>query len=129
ILDVESGLTLYLDPARFPREVLDYFASERGGGIRVEPPERFPAALEALSSARVRVDQTTASDWLVRTLSAAGAQVDLGADPCALAKACKTPAELAAMRAAHVRDGVAVVRFLAWLERTAPGGLDEWSAA
>ncbi|WP_048861995.1 M24B family metallopeptidase, partial [Acidisphaera rubrifaciens] len=36
----------------------------------------------------------------------------------------------AGMRAAHRRDGVALCRFLAWLDRTAPGGgLTEMSAA
>jgi Xaa-Pro aminopeptidase len=36
--------------------------------------------------------------------------------PIALLKACKNPAELAGMRACHLRDGAAVVEFLAWLE-------------
>ena len=44
-------------------------------------------------------------------------------------KACKTSAELAAIRAAHVRDGVAMVRFLSWFGREAPGGHDEWTVA
>ena len=47
-------------------------------------------------------------------------------DPCVLPKACKTAAELDGMRAAHLRDGAAMARFLAWLEATAPeGGLSE----
>ena len=36
--------------------------------------------------------------------------------PIALLKACKNPAELAGMRACHLRDGAAVVEFLAWLD-------------
>lgn len=37
-------------------------------------------------------------------------------DITTLAKACKHPAELAAIRDAHFEDGLALTRFLAWLE-------------
>ena len=44
-------------------------------------------------------------------------------------KARKNGAELAGMREAHLRDGAAMVRFLAWLDREAPnGGLTEIDA-
>jgi Xaa-Pro aminopeptidase len=47
-------------------------------------------------------------------------------DPCVLPKAVKTAAEIAGARAAHLRDGAAMARFLAWLDLTAPeGGLTE----
>ena len=47
-------------------------------------------------------------------------------DPCILPKACKTEAEIAGTRAAHLRDGAAMAEFLAWLDLTAPeGGLTE----
>jgi Xaa-Pro aminopeptidase len=49
-----------------------------------------------------------------------------GDDPVTLPKAVKNAAELDGTRAAHLRDGAAMVRFLAWLDREAPkGGLDE----
>ena len=44
-----------------------------------------------------------------------------GADPTAIMKAVKNSVEIAGARAAHVRDGAAVVRFLAWLDRTLDG--------
>jgi len=51
-------------------------------------------------------------------------------DPCVLPKARKNERELAGMRAAHVRDGVALCRYLAWLDRVASlGGQTELSAA
>ena len=52
-----------------------------------------------------------------------------GQDPCILPKAIKTSAEIGGARAAHVRDGRAVVRFLAWLDDIASDGtLDEITA-
>jgi Xaa-Pro aminopeptidase len=59
-------------------------------------------------------------------LAEAGTEVVLAADPCALPKACKNPVELEGARAAHLRDGAAMVQFLAWLDAEAPkGGLTE----
>ena len=47
-------------------------------------------------------------------------------DPCAMPKACKNATEIAGAKAAHHRDAVAMVNFLAWLDTTAPqGGLTE----
>lgn len=40
-----------------------------------------------------------------------------GIDPCSLLKAVKNPIEMEGMRQAHVKDGVAVTKFLAWLSK------------
>lgn len=51
-------------------------------------------------------------------------------DLCVLPKAKKNKTEQEGARAAHRRDGVAMSRFLCWLEAAAPhGGLTEWSVA
>ncbi len=39
-----------------------------------------------------------------------------GQDPCILPKACKNAVEVEGSRQAHLRDGAAMVRFLAWLD-------------
>ena len=44
-----------------------------------------------------------------------------GDDPCRLPKARKNAAELSGMREAHLRDGAAMVEFLAWLDSPARG--------
>jgi Xaa-Pro aminopeptidase len=49
-------------------------------------------------------------------------EVRWGDDPCKLPKARKNPAEIAATREAHLRDGAAMAEFLAWLDREAPTG-------
>jgi Xaa-Pro aminopeptidase len=46
-----------------------------------------------------------------------------------LAKARKTPEEVAAIRSVHVHDGAAIVRFLHWFSENALNGFDEWSLA
>ncbi|MEK9754497.1 MAG: M24B family metallopeptidase, partial [Rhodospirillaceae bacterium] len=56
-------------------------------------------------------------------LAKAGAKPQRKEDPCQLAKARKNAAQQAGMRAAHERDGIAMVRFLAWLDGYAANGL------
>jgi Xaa-Pro aminopeptidase len=51
------------------------------------------------------------------------------ADPCLLAKACKNVAELKGVRQAHMRDGLAVTRFLCWLDTADKRQLSEMSVA
>ena len=72
------------------------------------------------AGARVAFDAATAPARLTQALEAAGGKAALGADPITLMKAVKNPAELAGTRAAHVRDGAAMARFLAWFDREAP---------
>ncbi len=45
-----------------------------------------------------------------------------GQDPCLLPKARKNAAEVAGMVEAHLRDGAAMVEFLAWLDAETPKG-------
>ncbi len=95
-----------------------------------------PAALEddltrlGIETKRVLFDAATVPAKLTRLLKEAGGTADVGADPIALMKARKNPAELEGTRAAHLRDGIAIVRFLRWFsEEAAHGGLTEIAAA
>jgi len=95
-----------------------------------------PTALEAKfaelgkTNARVRLDPETAPIRFAQALKEAGARIVSGGDPCTLPKAIKNATEIDGARAAHVRDGVALARFLAWLDdHVGAGRLDEVSAA
>jgi Xaa-Pro aminopeptidase len=90
----------------------------------VRAPADFKEALSALGEAKatVRLDQATAADALARLITGRGGKVTRGPDPIALMKAVKNEVEIAGARAAHVRDGAAMVRFLAWFERATPSG-------
>jgi Xaa-Pro aminopeptidase len=70
----------------------------------------------------VRVDKATAPLAVSRILAEAGVEVAWGDDPCILPKARKNETELRATAEAHLRDGAAMVEFLAWLDREAPKG-------
>jgi Xaa-Pro aminopeptidase len=121
ILHADGRLSLFIDPAKLGNEV----AAHLDAGIELAPPDAFGPALDALAGP-VRLDPRTAPVWVARRLAAAGVAVAKGDDPCLMPKARKTAAELAGMRAAHGRDALAMIRFLAWLDAEAPkGGLTE----
>ena len=88
----------------------------------VRAPAELARDLAQLKDKTVRLDQASAADALTRLVSGYGGKPVRGADPIALMKAVKNHAEIAGSRAAHKRDGVAMARFLAWLEREAPAG-------
>jgi Xaa-Pro aminopeptidase len=78
----------------------------------------------------VLIDPARTPSSLAALLTEAGARLIGAPDPCLLAKSVKNSTELEGARAAHRRDGVAVCRFLAWLDRTtAEGAVDEIGAA
>ena len=92
------------------------------GISRILSTSRPPTTLEAKfaelgqAGARVQLDPETVPIRFAQALKEAGAKIVSGADPCILPKAIKNNTEIAGARAAHVRDGMAMARFLAWLD-------------
>jgi Xaa-Pro aminopeptidase len=108
---------LFVDGRKLSNDVRDRLESLAD----IREPADFVQALAALGQARktVRLDQATAADALARLVTSHGGKIARGMCPIALMKAIKNPAEISGARAAHVRDGVAVTRFLAWFDREA----------
>jgi Xaa-Pro aminopeptidase len=129
ILHADGRLELYMSSRKLGPEVLSALVNDGAGAVTVLNEPEFAFGLSRLAERIVRVDRATASEWLIEELESLGAIVDVGADPCALAKACKSAEELAAIRAAHLRDGAALCRFLAWFAQQALSGHTEWSVA
>jgi Xaa-Pro aminopeptidase len=76
----------------------------------------------AAGKAAIAIDAATGADALSRMIVEAGGKPVRGSDPVALLKAVKNATEIAGTRSAHERDGVALARFLYWLDREAPSG-------
>ncbi len=79
----------------------------------------------AASGAAIGLDHTLAAEKLRMLVEENGGKIVRMADPARLPRATKDAAELAGSRAAHRRDGAAVTRYLAWLDRQRPGTVDE----
>ena len=118
ILRADGSADLFIDEAK----VSDDLRTHLGNGVTVRPLSQLESALGDMSGKTVSVDPDIASAWFFDTLEAAGAKVLRQRDPVALPKACKNAAELAGTTAAHARDGVALTRFLHWLDTEAQSG-------
>jgi Xaa-Pro aminopeptidase len=115
-----EGARLYVDDGKLTAAARTALA----GLAEVRPPEACAPDIAALGEGHrtVRLDQATAAHAISQAIIANGGKAPRGADPIAVMKAVKNAAEIAGSRAAHRRDGAAVTRFLAWLDREAPSG-------
>ena len=88
------------------------------GHIDIFPEKRFDEVLERLgnSSSAVYVDPETVNAHILTMLYNGGAKVTLGKGLCQLPKAKKNHVEIAGEYKAHIKDGIAMCRFLAWLD-------------
>ncbi|HHF3267062.1 aminopeptidase P family protein [Vibrio alginolyticus] len=118
ILHSDSSVEYFLDPARLPAE----FDAHVGADVTVHHPEALQARLETLTGKNVLVDPATSNAWFKLVLQNAGASVVSKADPCLMPKAAKNAVEIAGMKACHIRDGVAMSKFLSWLDTEVAAG-------
>jgi Xaa-Pro aminopeptidase len=120
--------SLFIDSAKVGNNVRSHLRDV----VELLAPEALDARLNALGQkgARVRLDPEMTAVRFKQVLEAAGAKIVAGEDPCILPKAIKNAAEIKGARAAHLRDGAALVSFLAWVDEHSPSGrVDEISAA
>lgn len=97
--------------------------------------DRYDAAMfaiaDTLEEGRLSVDPSTLNHEFYRSLIASGVKVEEAESPVPMRKAVKNAYEIESMRIIHVRDGVAIEKFLYWLERSIQAGkeISEWDAA
>ncbi len=103
----DASATLFTDPAKITSEV----AAHLGADVEVRPYGDFGPVLEGLAG-KVMLDPAWCVAAVFEALARSGATLLEGRDPCIGPKAAKNEVELNGMRAAHVRDGLAVSKFL-----------------
>lgn len=128
ILHAKGAVELFIDPNKITEEVEAHLRK-----IAVcKPRKAIEQTLKALGKARARVliDTAWTPERIRAVLAAAKAQIVAGPDPVALPKARKNAVEQEGARNAQRRDGVAMSRFLCWLDAHAlKNGLTELDVA
>jgi len=116
----EGRPALYIDGRKLGNDIrhrLEEFAA-----VRAEAEfERDLAALGGDKRA-VRLDPSYCPDAIARLVGGHGGRIVPASDPVVPLEAVKNAVEIAGARAAQLRDGAAVTRFLAWFDREAPSG-------
>lgn len=124
----DGKATLFIAPEKVGNELPNFL----GDDVDIRAEADVEAALRKIGAEgkTIAVDPMLAPMKYVTELTGAGAKtVDL-TDPCALPRAVKNDTELNGARAAHIRDGAAVTRFLHWVATNAQDGtVDEIAAA
>lgn len=112
IVHENGDVDWFIPSAKIPADVVAHL----GNHVQVKDPSTLEASLKSLAGKTVQFDPKRSSVWFRLVLDGAGVNVLERDDPCVMPKACKTPEEQNAIRNAHLRDGVAVTKFLCWLD-------------
>lgn len=117
---------LCIQPQAVPADIVEKLTA---CGVTLRPYGAIYDLLRALpAGTRVMADSATANYRIMESLS--HAEVLDQPSPAVLMKACKTQEETDGFRAAHIKDGAALCRFLYWLKtRIGEEPMTELSAA
>lgn len=120
ILYADATVEWFIDPHKMTKGLDIHLGTD----IHRYEEAEFVAALRRLGEARSRVliDPDETPYGVLSVLRQSGAAIEKGEDPCSLPRACKNMTEIEGMRAAHRRDGAALVKFMAWFDGEAEDG-------
>ncbi|MDB2414347.1 aminopeptidase P family protein [Rickettsiales bacterium] len=97
-----------------------------GDGVNILPPEELKNQLGKLRKKTVLLDPANAPYAIYEQCSG---KVVLSEDLCLLPKACKNDVEIDGAITAHIRDGIALTKFLYWIDNEPVETLDELTAS
>ncbi|UEA99792.1 aminopeptidase P family protein [Prevotella melaninogenica] len=112
-----ENITLYINNVKLPDDVKAYLISEH---IDVQAYESVVEGLRLYAGKSLLVDMSSTNYSLATAVPFE--KVCSGVSPIASMKAVKNKVEQDGFRAAMLRDGVAVVKFLAWLKSAVEAG-------
>ena len=120
LIPKDGRAKIFIDHRKLSNSARDHLEKN----ATVEEPAALMGELAGLAQtgAAIGLDSATAADALSRLITTEGGKPARVSDPVAMLKAVKNPAEIAGTRAAHKRDGAALAKFLAWIDREAPSG-------
>ncbi|MGE0754511.1 MAG: M24 family metallopeptidase, partial [Alphaproteobacteria bacterium] len=112
LVERDGPATLFVDPARCDAAVRQHL----GDSLTLAHPDDMERTLAAFAKGKptVLADPAQVTLWFAQAMQ--GAQFIDCPDPCQKWKAVKNMVELAGIRTAHIRDGVAIVKLLHWLD-------------
>ena len=126
VLHANGTVDWFVNPSKLKPETRSLLTAD----ATIHSPDDFAAVIKQLGykKAKVRVDVQHTPVRVMDMLEDAGASIDTGVDLCDLPKSCKNKTELAGIKAAHIRDGLALTKFLCWLAAQKSGSVTEIAA-
>ncbi|WP_020592580.1 aminopeptidase P family protein [Kiloniella laminariae] len=117
IVHADGDVQWFVDNDKITSETLSALDNQ----VEIAEPGALEERLAGFARAgkKVLIDPATCPERVATVLELNGAKLVRAMDPCQRPKARKNPVELDGLRASHVRDGAAMVRFLKWVTETA----------
>lgn len=115
------------------QDTIDSFDEIRSEGVEIEDYDAIFYALAPQDDSKIFIDPSTTNYHLYTLVQDTYPQgsVVCGKSPIGLEKALKVDSEVASFRQTYIEDGVAVEKFIYWLEKELESGrqVDEWEAS
>lgn len=118
LLIEKDKVNYFVQPQKVTPELAVYFSAN---GISVHPYEEIGDYLNSFNAHSVLMNPTK-TNYAIYSAIRPGCLIINGASPVALLKAIRNKQEIAGIHAAMQRDGVALVKFLKWLDEAVPAG-------
>lgn len=118
LLITKEETVYFISPEKVTQEVASYLKEQQIGLHDYDKVETF---LQGLSGRRILIDPRK-TNFAVYSAIRPECTIVRGESPVALLKAVRNEQEIAGLRAAMQRDGVALVKFLQWLEGAVASG-------
>lgn len=112
---------LFINTARLPAEAVEALSRQ---GVRVTDYDHLLGALTGYHHDQTVLVDEAGTNWAVYSALAENPVFTLkaGEDPIQALKSVKNPVEIENLKNAHVKDGVAMVKFQMWLEEKMAAG-------
>lgn len=101
----------FVDLEKLSFEIINYLKNHN---IEIESYGEFSKNLKSLNQVKIMIDPRFTSKWVFDNIK--NCQIMNFSNPTHLMKAIKNPIEILNIKKAHIKDGVAMVRFIKWLE-------------
>ncbi|WP_288242829.1 aminopeptidase P family protein [uncultured Bacteroides sp.] len=118
LLIEEQDIHYFIQPQKITLEVAEYLKST---GISLHPYEEVETYLKQIRVESLLINPAK-TNYAVYSAVSPDCKIIHGVSPVTLLKAIRNEQEIAGIHAAMQRDGVALVKFLKWLEEAVPAG-------
>ena len=118
-----NDIYLFADLERFSEEILDHLYED---GVIIRPYASYYSFLETIKGKKILIDETKVNYETYVSISHGHNTIQHMRSIVEDMKAIKNPIEQCNFRLAHIYDGVAVLRFLMWLDSVDKSTLTEY---
>lgn len=118
LLIEEQEAHFFIQPQKVTGEFAAYL---KGAGVAIHSYEDIGYFLENLMTDNIMLNPLK-TNFAIYSAICPDCEIIEGASPLALLKAIRNEQEIAGIHAAMQRDGIALVKFLMWLEKAVPAG-------